>query len=255
MNTSRIRFYEAMYHQGKKVPELRDFYNYFISGGKILHKRKHQHISNSTHLEGGEGGEEPLAKSNSPHSFMPSIEPDMMTELSSMSPHSSHSPQSTHPSPSSHSPQSSVSNSPQSPQSSHSPHPSHSSLGGGSTPPISPKSSSSTSSTSSTSSPKSEESEESLEEHSDKESHASHSSTRSLEEQGPKEEPCKGVNITKGGVGELQRRIDQCMEDKEHPPTTPNVSNDSNDSNDSKELDRDRIQRKIKLLEDRLAKK
>ena len=42
MNAARVRFYESLYNGGQKIPELRHFYNYFITGGKALGRRKRQ---------------------------------------------------------------------------------------------------------------------------------------------------------------------------------------------------------------------
>ena len=49
MNASRIRFFETLHNEGKTIPELRHFYNYVISGGKqIRKKRKAGLIQNPT---------------------------------------------------------------------------------------------------------------------------------------------------------------------------------------------------------------
>ena len=85
MNASRIRFYEAMYHNGQKVQELRDFYNYFISGGKTVGKKKPNPQKRKIQVEERPTKPtQPMKKK--PNMFFPSIEPmQSETPLSSIS--------------------------------------------------------------------------------------------------------------------------------------------------------------------------
>jgi hypothetical protein len=89
MNPSRILFYEAMYHQGDLVPELRDFYNYFISGGKVLNKRKKKPTKKSKQPtkrkpQPLQSEQDKKIKSHRGEAFFDSVFPSVDTELSSL---------------------------------------------------------------------------------------------------------------------------------------------------------------------------
>ena len=63
MNSARVRFYESMYHDGERVPEIRHFYNYFMSGGKTIrpkrkrNQKQHMYSHQSPHKK--QKGSEP----------------------------------------------------------------------------------------------------------------------------------------------------------------------------------------------------
>ena len=79
MNPSRIRFYEAMFHEGREVPEIRAFYEYVMSNGKIIHSRPIQHtiVQKRRHIHTSD----PYPKKH--RGLFDSLKPAMDTPLSS----------------------------------------------------------------------------------------------------------------------------------------------------------------------------
>ena len=228
MNASRVRFHEAMYYQGRKVPELRAFYNYFISGGKALAKKKPKKPKKPKKRKIDMPKDEEAPKTKS--AFLPSLDPDMLTPLSSASP---------------------------SPQLSQEEDQENESLH------VSPKEeeeedTSSSSNTSNTSQEEDQEEEkEDMSNPSPKESSPSSSSSSSSspkDSPSPEKELCKDDNISDQSLNAFQQKINACLEEKAQPPKAEPLKEEEEDqSNESDDMTR--IQHKIQVLEEKLGKK
>jgi len=221
MNASRVRFFEAMYHDGQKVPELRDFYNYFISGGKVIGKKKAKPTKRKIEEVQKEEEEEVMKRQTS--TFLPSLDPTHTeTPLSSLSSVSGEeggmsSSASTSPSPKKKESEEEEEREEEEEEEEE-----------GSKSPTPPKSSS----------PSKEEGSKSKEE-----GEESHDSIQQEKE----EKACESDNIRKGTLQSFQDKIDMCLDEKAQPPKTP-----KSPTPQEEDKGMERIKKKIKILEKRL---